>query len=528
MAPDRPPVPEPPPPSPAEQPIGEPGSAGVHAPLVVVGHPDRWKILAVLCGALSIVVLDNSILSVAIPSLGEDLEASESALQWITAAYSMVLAALLLPLAGLGDRFGRKGLLLVGIAIFGASSGLAAFAASSGQLVLARGLMGIGGAATMPATLAVLGNVSPEGERARAIAIWSGAASIAGGAGPLVAGFLLAHFWWGSVFLVNVPFTACVFVLARWLVPTSKDPATPPIDMIGSLLWSGALGLVLFALIEGGDRGLGAVPVVAILVGASLLYGFGRWERRTPHPLLAPAAVADRRMQAGMVIVPVVFFSAFGIQFVLTQWLQGVQGLTPLAAGLCFLPNAVLILAASLLSSRVVGQLGLGRAAAAGLIVLAGALVCGALFHASTAPVVFAVALAGLGLGIAVPPGVELIMGSVPPEHAGQAAGVNETIVEAGGAFGVAVMGSVLALAVGGVGSIAPDKLAGPAGAAARQAFTDALAAPLLVGATLLLAAAVFAVRHTNGTAAGRPDRITHATVGLSAGGVVVAEPIDS
>lgn len=495
-------------------------------PPVVDGHPDRWRILAVLCAALCIVVLDNTILSVAIPSVGDELRADETELQWITAAYSLVLAALLLPLAGLGDRFGRKGLLLTGIVIFGVSSAGAAFAASSGQLIVARGLMGIGGAATMPATLAVLGNVFPEHERGRAIALWSGVSAIAGAAGPIVGGVLLNHFWWGSVFLVNVPFTACVFLAAVKLVPTSKDPGTPPVDLVGSIVWTGALGLLLFALIEGGEKG-GLDPVVAgcVLVGLALLVTFAWWERRTPHPLLAPAAVSDRRMQAGMVAVPVIFFAVFGSQFTLTQWLQGVQDLSPLAAGLCFVPNAALILVGSLASTRVVARLGLGRAAAFGLLVLASALALGALFHGSVAPVVLALSLAGLGVGLACPPGVELIMGSVPPEHAGQAAGVNETIVEAGGAFGIAVMGTVLALAAGGVGSIAPEELEGIGGAAARQDFTDALAAPLFVAVALLVVAAVVVLRRTRGTAAGRPGSSVEVPVGAPVGGVVATTP---
>jgi EmrB/QacA subfamily drug resistance transporter len=452
--------------------------------------------LAVLCAALCIVALDNTILAVAVPSVGTALGADETALQWITAAYSLILAALLLPLAGLGDRFGRKGLLLVGLTLFGLASAAAALATTSAQLVVARGLMGVGGAATMPATLSVLGNVFPDHERGRAIAVWSGVASIAGGAGPIVGGFLLAHFWWGSVFLVNVPIILGVFLAAAAVVPTSKDPASPPVDVIGSVLWAAALGLVLYALIEGGEAGgTDARILVLATLGVALLGVFAWWERRSDHPLLSPSVVADHRMQAGMVAVPVVFFCVFGAQFVLTQWLQGVRGLSPLAAGLCFVPNGVLIFTGSLLSTRVVAVVGLGRAAAGGLLLLAAALTSGAAFHAGLVPVVVAVAVAGMGVGLAVPPSVELIMGSVAPEQAGQAAGINETIVETGGALGIAVMGTVLAIAVGGVGTISPDQLAGPDGAAARQQFTDALSVPLLTASGLCVLAAVAVVR---------------------------------
>lgn len=475
------------------------------APRAATGHPDRWRILVVLCAALSIVVLDNTILSVAVPSLGEALDAGETSLQWITAAYGLVLAALLLPLAGLGDRFGRKGLLLVGLVVFGCASAGAALVATSGQLTLARGLMGIGGAATMPATLAVLGNVFPEGERGRAIALWSGVSGIAGVAGPVVGGFLLDRFWWGSVFLVNVPVCLVVFVAAVRLVPTSRDPSAPPVDVVGSVIWSGSLALLLFALIEGGTRGwTSAVTSASVGLGLGLLGTFAWWERRTPHPLLAPSAVADHRMQAGMVTMPVVFFSAFGTQFVFTQWLQGAQGLSPLGAGLCFAPHALAALAGSLLSTRLVRRMGPGPAVAVGLLVLAGALGGAAMLHTGVVPVLVAITVAGFGVGLACPPGVELIMGSVPPEQAGQAAGVNETIIEAGGAFGIAVMGSVLAAAAGGVGAVGHGRLTGPGGAAARQAFTDGLTAPLLVAVALLLVAATVVVLLTRGTPAGR------------------------
>ena len=470
------------------------------------GHPDRWRILAVLCAALCIVVLDNTILAVAVPRVGHDLRADETALQWITTAYSLVLAALLLPLAGLGDRFGRKGLLLVGVVLFGAASAGAAFAASSGQLIVARGLMGVGGAATMPATLAVLGNVFAQHERARAIAIWSGMSALAGAAGPVVGGILLDRFWWGSVFLVNVPVTAGVFVAALLLVPTSKDPATPAVDIPGSLIWTGALGLLLFAVIEGPGRGWVSGTVVgAVALGAGLLALFAWWERRTSHPLLSPSAVADPRMQAGMVAVPAVFFSVFGAQFVLSQWLQGVERLSPLQSGACFVPNAAAVLVGSLLSTRVVARIGLGKATVTGLLVLASAVGFGAAFHGSLAPVIAAIVVVGLGVGLACPPGVEMIMGSVPPEQAGQAAGVNETIVEAGGAFGIAVMGSVLAAAAGGVAAISPGKLGGPAAAAARDHFTRSLAPPLLTAMVILLLAAAVVWRRTQGTDAAEP-----------------------
>lgn len=509
--------------SPTETPV-----TATEAP-VVAGHPDRWRILAVLCSALCVVVLDNTILSVAVPRVGEALRAGESALQWIVAGYSLVLAALLLPLAGLGDRFGRKGLLLIGTVVFGLASAVAALATTSGQLIAARGLMGMGGAAMMPATLAVLSNVFPAHERGRAIAIWSGVSSLAAAAGPVLSGGLLAHFWWGSVFLVNVPVTAGLFVAVLRLVPDSRDPAAPPIDRIGSLIWAGSLGLMLFGLIEGTEKGWTSGAVIgSVLAGASLFGAFGWWERRTPHPLLAPAALADRRMQAGIVAVPVIFFTIFGLQFVLTQWFQGVRDLTPLAAGLCFVPHAAAVLVGSLASTRLVARVGLAKTIMGGLLVLAGSVSVGAVAHTEVVAVILAISVAGFGAGLALPCAVELIMGSVPPEQAGQAAGINESVVEAGGAFGIAVMGSVLAAAAGGAGTIAPGRLVGPGAATAQDRFTDALAAPLLTAAGLLVVAAVVVLRRTRGTDAGRPGDAVGQMVGVSAAGVVAPGPADA
>lgn len=490
-----------------------------------VGHPDRWKILAVLCAGLSIVVLDNTILAVAVPRIGDDLGASEAELQWIVAAYGLVLAGLLLPLAGVGDRSGRRRLLLWGVAGFGLASVGAAFASSADQLIVARGLLGIGGAATMPATLSILGNVFPEHERARAIAVWSGVSGVAAAAGPIVGGLLLEHFWWGSVFLVNVPVTAATFAAAWILVPESRDPATPKMDLVGSALWMAALVLVLFAVIEGGE--LGWTSPQTLLgggVGLLLLGGFARWERRTDHPLLAPSSVADRRMQAGMVVVPILFFSVFGMQFVFTQWLQGVRDLSPLASGACFVPHALAVITGSLTSTRVVARVGLARTVAGGVAIMIIGFAVALVWHDSVGPVLVAVTLLGLGLGTGCPPAVELIMGSVPPDQAGQAAGINETIVEAGGALGVAVLGSVLAAAAGGAGRIAPEHLDGPGGVEARQRFTDALAAPMLVAVVVLAIGMIVVLRRTRGTpAASPPDG--DSTVSVAAGPPPVGAP---
>jgi MFS family permease len=422
----------------------------VPAPLIAdpaIGHPRRWSILSVLCGVLIAISLDNTILSIALPSIREQLGASETDLQWITAAYGLVLAGTLLPLAVIGDRYGRRLLLIIGLAIFGVASATAALVDSPNALIVCRGALGLGGACAMPATLAIIGNVFIEKDRGRAISIWSGVAGFGAAAGPLLGGLLLAHFWWGSVFLVNLPVVAVGIVAAVLIVPESRDPATPHIDYPGAALWTGALVGLLFGIIEGPERGwTSAIVIVSLAIAAVLLLLFARRTTRVPAPLLAPRTARHPGMRAGAAVIPTTFFAIFGTQFVITQWLQGPQDLGPIAAAACFIPNAIASVVGSLLNHRLVVRRGHGTTILFGATVM----VTGLLLTATgigtdnLALAVVAFTAVGLGIGFVIPSGVELIMSSASPEQAGSAAGVNETIVEAGGALGVAVMGSVL------------------------------------------------------------------------------------
>lgn len=417
------------------------------APLIDGAHPRRWQVLAVLCVALCAIVIDNTVLSIAVPSIARELNADETDLQWITAAYALVLSGLLLPLAVLGDRFGRRRLFIGGLLVFGVASVVAAFSDSAVSLIVCRGFMGVGGAAAMPATLAIIGNVFSVEERGRALAVWSGVAGFAAAAGPLLGGVLLSQFWWGSVFLVNVPVVVVGVVGALLLVPESRDPAAPRIDWPGAVLWTGALVGLLFGIIEGPKRGWTSVTVLApIAATALLLAGFARREQRAPAPLLAPATARHPGMRAGAVIVPAVFFALFGTQFVLTQWLQGPRALGTIAAAACFLPNALISIVGSFSSSAVIARIGVRSTIRLGALIIAFGLI---LIGASIASemlllVVAGFGIVGLGQGLVIPTGVELIMTSASSDRAGSAAGVNETIVEAGGALGVGVMGSVL------------------------------------------------------------------------------------
>jgi MFS family permease len=411
------------------------------------GYPRRWRALSVLCLALSVIVIDNTILAVAFPSIQHGLHTDETGLQWIGSAYGLVLAGLLLPLAVVGDRRGRKGLLMLGLVIFGTASVAAAFATSATGLAVARGAMGVGGACTMPSTLSVLGNIFPEHERGRAIAVWSGVAGIATAVGPVVGGLLLAHFWWGSVFLVNVPVVLLALVLTALWVPRSHDPASPPVDRWSALLWWGALTAVIVAIVEGPQRSW-ASPLVltAATAGVVLFVAFLKREERSPEPLIEDGTRRDPRLRWGAATITALFFGVMGLQFVLTQWIQGPQHHSALTAGLYFVPTAITSLVFALLSPRWAARWGYGPMAAVGLgATAAGALVAALSVVAESLPgVVVAGALMGVGIGIAAVSGVELIMSSARPERAGSASGVNETLVEASGALGIAVLGSVL------------------------------------------------------------------------------------
>jgi MFS family permease len=418
----------------------------------IQSESSRWWALAVLCLALSAIVIDNTILNVALPTLRRDLHATETDLQWVTTAYALVLSGLLLPLAVLGDRFGRRSLLVLGLIVFGSASTAAAFTQSPAQLAVARGVMGIGGAATMPATLSILGNIFTEEERGRAIAIWTAVAGVAAALGPVVGGLLLSRFWWGSVFLVNIPVVVVTIAGAIVLVPSSQALEARPIDAAGSALWAGALAVLLFAIIEGPVQGWGSPRVVGAFAAAgTLAVLFARRQVRAPAPLLAPATARHPGMRAGAAAVIGIFFAVFGTLFVLTQWIQGPLRHGALTAALCFAPFALATVLMAPRNPTLVRRYGHARVIVAGMGTMAAALVVASLAVRAGDLVlgVLALAVYGIGQGAARPSGVERSMTSVPAEQAGSAAGVHETIVEAGGALGIAVIGSTLAAGAG-------------------------------------------------------------------------------
>jgi EmrB/QacA subfamily drug resistance transporter len=412
-----------------------------------VGHPRRRAILGVLCLSLLIVVIDNTVLNTALPTLARDLHAGTSGLQWVVDAYSLAFASLLVTAGALGDRFGRRRALNLGLAVFALGSLAAAFAPSAGMLIADRVVMGIGAAFVMPSTLSILNAVFPPAERPRAIAAWSAVAGVGIVIGPTLGGALLSQFSWGSIFLVNVPLVALALLGVARVVPETVQRESGRLDVAGTLLSAAGLLAVVDAIIEAPSRGWGApLTLVELAAGVGLIAAFVLWELRSSHPLIDIRVFANRAFSAASASVTVIFFSLFGSLFALTQYLQLVHGYSPLSAGVRALPFALAMGAASPLSTTLASRLGTRWVVAGGL-----ALMGVGLFALSTAgvatpypPVAAYVAVMGAGMGLVMAPASTTIMASVPPEQAGAGSAVNDTVREVGGALGVAVIGSLV------------------------------------------------------------------------------------
>lgn len=446
-------------------------------------NPRRWQILAVLCVSLFVIVMDNTIVNVALPTLARELDAGTSSLQWIVDAYTLVFAGLLLAAGGLGDRFGRKGALLAGLALFGAFSAAGAFASSTGQLISARAVMGVGAALIFPTTLAIVVNVFTEPrERAAAIGIWTAIAGVGVALGPISGGWLLEHFSWGSVFLVNVPVTVAGIVGTLVLVPRSRDPRAPRLDLPGLVLSIAGVTLLVWSLIEAPSHGWISATTIGGIVGAvALLSVFAWWELRTPAPLLDVHLFRNMRFTAASLAITLGFFALFGFIFLVTQYLQLVKGYSALQAGVRTLPFAIAMVVAAVSSPKVVQRIGTKVVVAAGLALMAGGFAIASTNDASTSYTVIASAmvLMGFGLGSAAAPATESILASLPREKAGVGSAVNDTTREVGGTLGVAVLGSIMASVYGGRILDALSGTSLPAGL--RAAAGDSLAAALQI-----------------------------------------------
>ncbi len=442
----------------------------------------HWWTLAVLCLSLLVIVVDNTIVNVALPTLARDLNAGTSALQWIVDAYTLVFAALLLTAGALGDRLGRKGALTAGLVIFGLASVSASMAGSASQLIAARAVMGIGAALIMPATLSILTNVfTVARERALAIGIWSAVSGIAIALGPVSGGFLLSHFAWGSIFLVNAPLVAVALVAGQRLVPTSKDPAGHRLDWWGAALSAAGLTALVWAFIEAPSNGWASAPIVAAFVAAVVvLAAFVRYELRIEHPMLDMRFFANPRFTAASVSVTFMFFALMGFIFGVSQYLQGVMGFTALAAGVRTLPFAVAVMVMAPISAPLAHRLGTKVVVSSGLALFAAGLAIASTLGVSTTYTIVCVAMVvmGSGMGLAMAPATESVMGSLPKEHAGVGSAVNDTTRELGGTLGVAIGGSAIASIYGGrmTSALAGGPIPPSAAKIARDSFGGALA----------------------------------------------------
>ncbi|WP_426571784.1 DHA2 family efflux MFS transporter permease subunit [Aquihabitans sp. McL0605] len=493
----------------------------------------RWIALGVLCMSLLVVSLDNTILNVALPRLSADLHATTSQLQWIIDGYTLVFAGLLLTTGSLGDKFGRRSALSLGLLIFVIGSIASAFAPSAEFLILTRSFMGVGGALIMPATLSLLTNIFTDPtERAKAIGIWAGLSGVGVAIGPMLGGWLLEHFSWGSVFLVNVPVVAIALPAGYFLLPNSKAENSPKLDPFGAVLSIVALVSLVWAIIEAPAKGWTSPGVLAALgVGAATMAVFIWWQNTTDHPMLDIKFFKNPRFSAANVAVTLTFFAMFGSMFMLTQFMQYVLGFTPLEAGVRSVPLALVMLVVAPQSTRLVRRVGTKLVVAGGL----GTVAIGLAVAATATPelgyarVLPAQLLLGLGIALAMAPATESIMGSLPREKAGVGSAMNDTTRQVGGALGVAIIGSVfssqyapaMASSLGGLGlpaaglGAAKDSIGGafsvaaqaggnpntidtPIGHqiadAAREAFSHSMGRGLLVSAAIALVGALVAL----------------------------------
>jgi EmrB/QacA subfamily drug resistance transporter len=468
--------------------------------------------------SLVMIGLDNTILNVALPTLSNELDASASQLQWIVDSYILVFAGILLTMGALGDRFGRKLALNIGLIIFGVTSVFAAFSDSANTLILARAVMGIGGALIMPSTLSIITNIFKGAERGRAIAAWAAVAGLGIVIGPALGGWLLEHFFWGSIFLINVFVASVAMILGFFLVPESKDPNATPLDPLGAVLSIAGLVSLVYAIIEAPAKGWTDPIVVTAFVAAVILIGlFLWWETRTEHPMLRLDFFKNPRFSAASGAVTLVFFAMFGTVFLLTQYLQYVLGFTPLEAGIRVMPIATMIIAAPL-SARFVERVGTKIVVSTGLVIVAGSMAWLATTNIDSGygHVAITLVLLGIGMGTAMAPATDSIMGSLPLAKAGVGSAMNDTTRQIGGALGVAILGSILAsIYASGMGSavaglpaeaagFAQDSIGGayrvasqlgaagePLIAAANQSFVDAMSIAVWVAAGIALLGAV-------------------------------------
>jgi MFS transporter, DHA2 family, multidrug resistance protein len=444
------------------------------------GHPRRWTILAVLVVSLLVVVLDNTVLNVAMRTITDPIRglgASQADMEWAINSYTLVFAGLLFTAGVLGDRIGRRRMLVTGLVLFGLASLASAYSHTPGQLIWARALMGIGAAAVMPSTLSIISNVFDPRERGRAIGVWAGAVGLGIAIGPVVGGALLERFWWGSVFLINVPIIAIGLVAIAILVPESKDPKPGRIDVPGVLGTIVGLVALVYGIIYGGEHGFGKLQSWgSILVGLAVLTLFVWHEKRSDHPSLDVRLFREPRFTSAVGAVGLLFFAAMGTLFFISFYLQLLRGYSPLQAGLLMTPFAAAQLIFAPRSASMVKRYGPRAVCAAGLALVTASLVGLATLGATT-PIWVVMVLTfmqGAGMANVIPPATESVMSSLPREKAGVGSAISNTVRQVGGALGVAILGSLLSAVYRGQVADAVAGLPGPARDAASESIAGA------------------------------------------------------
>ena len=410
----------------------------------------RWSILGVLVICLLVVIMDNTILNVALKTIQTSLNASQGQMQWAVDSYALVFAGLLITWGVVGDRIGRKKVLLFGMLCFGTTSALCSFAHNPTELIIYRSLMGIGAAAVQPQTLSIIQNVFEPEERGKAIGIWAGSSGMAIALGPIAGGALIKYFWWGSVFLVNVPFVIVGAIAIFFLVPESKDPRPQKVDPSGVLLSIVALVLLVYGIIEGGNSNnwLTVQALGAVVAGVVLLAVFVIREKSSSHPTIDVNLFRNRQFAAGGAAIALTFFALMGSTFYLAYFLQGVRGYTPLAAGVALIPVAVGVMGFAPVAARLSARVGTRFVAGGGLTMVGLCMGCYSLVGQHTGQWVIEVLMfgQGAGMGLTMAPATNAIMSAVPREKAGAGSAVNNTVRQVAGALGVAILGSILAV----------------------------------------------------------------------------------
>jgi EmrB/QacA subfamily drug resistance transporter len=518
--------------SPGSAPL--PGGAQHHDKV----YQRRWVILAVLVTSLMAIVLDNTVLNVAMKTIAQPtvgLGASQSQLEWAINSYTLVFAGLLFSFGVIGDRIGRKRMLMIGMAAFGLFSLISSYAQSPDQLVWARAAMGLGAAAVMPQTLSIISNVFDPAERARAIGIWAVAVGIGVAIGPIVGGVLLAHFWWGSVFLINVPLTAAGVAAIWMLVPESKNPNPGRIDYVGVLASIAGLVLLVYGIIQGGDKSSWVHPDVLgpALGGLAVLAFFGWYEARIRFPSLDVRLFRDPRLSSAVAALSLVFFGMMGAFFFLSFYLQSVRGYSPLRAGMLSLPFAAGQMLMAPRTAALVQRFGAKAVAAGGLLIVTTALAGYQVLSVATPIWVLGILffVQGAGMGSVMPPATEAVMSVVPRERAGAGSALTNTARQVSGALGVAVLGSVLAQAYrsqlgphlaglpGSARGVASGSITGTQAVASRlgaagrdlasfgdSAFVHAMHITTLISAGITLLGALVVLKWMPGRAGGAAD----------------------